>query len=54
VPEVTVQIIPKKDRDAILREEVGWYSSLYGIKSKNQQLVVTSRERKIETNIYIV
>jgi len=54
VPGVAVQIVPKKDTNAVLREEVGWYSSLYGIKSKNQQLVVTSRERKIESNIYIV
>lgn len=54
VPEIRVDIIPKKDQIAILKEEIGWHSSLYGIKKENRQLIVTSKEKTIETNIYII
>jgi hypothetical protein len=52
-PEIKVSIIPISDTNYIFTEEVGWYSSLYGIKTKNKQVIVSSKFMKIESNIYI-
>jgi hypothetical protein len=53
-PEIKMHILPNSDPNITLNEEVGWYSSFYGIKSQNQQFVVSSKEKKIETNINII
>jgi len=52
-PEIKVSIIPISDTNYSFTEEVGWYSSLYGIKTKNKQVIVSSKFMKIESNIYI-
>lgn len=51
--DVEISIIPVSVTDISLTEEVGWYSSLYGVKTINKQVVVSSNSSSIETNIYI-